>query len=132
MQVLKLPTGKSILWHLGVYHKRGSETLNKKLKRYLDEIDKTNGKIAELQEYLKSVQIALKKEEDGEIIRSIRSMKLEPKALFDLLNGLQDGSLTIQQVQESMIKSASSTQKELPQEAEKELEDIDDEEKEIR
>jgi hypothetical protein len=132
MQVLKLPTGKSILWHLGVYHKRGSKTLNKKLKRYLDEIDKTNGKIAELQEYLKSVQIALKKEEDGEIIRSIRSMKLEPKALFDLLNGLQDGSLTIQQVQESMIKSASSTQKELPQEAEKELEDIDDEEKEIR
>ncbi|MDD3186079.1 MAG: DUF4315 family protein [Clostridia bacterium] len=106
--------------------------MNKKLKRYLDEIDKTNGKIAELQEYLKSVQIALKKEEDGEIIRSIRSMKLEPKALFDLLNGLQDGSLTIQQVQESMIKSASSTQKELPQEAEKELEDIDDEEKEIR
>ncbi len=100
--------------------------MNRKLKRYLDETDKTNAKIAELQAYLKTVQAAQKKEEDGEIVRIIRSMKLEPKALYEVLDGLQNGSLTIQQVQESMKQSASNTEQELPEMADK-MEELDDE-----
>ena len=101
--------------------------MNKKLKKYLDETDKTNAKIAELQEYLKTLQVAQKKEEDGEIVRSIRSMKLEPKALYEMLEGLQNGTLTIQQVQESLKQATSVKENELPQMAEN-MEDMDDEE----
>jgi hypothetical protein len=67
--------------------------LNKRIKRYLEEIDKTERKISELQRYLKGVQAALKQEENNEMIKSIRSMKLTSRELFDLLNGIQDGSV---------------------------------------
>ena len=70
--------------------------LNKRIKRYLAEIDKTEKKIAELQRYLKGVQTALKQEENNEMIKSIRGMKLSSKELFDLLNGIQDGSVRFQ------------------------------------
>ena len=67
--------------------------MNKRIKRYLDEIEKTEKKISELQQYLKGVQSALKQEENNEMIKSIRSMKLDSHQLFDLLNGIQDGSI---------------------------------------
>ena len=70
--------------------------LNRRIKRYLEEIDKTERKIAELQQYLKGVQSALKQEENNEMIKSIRGMKLSSKELFDLLNGIQDGSVRFQ------------------------------------
>lgn len=68
--------------------------LNKRIKRYLDEIEKTEKKIAELQRYLKGIQAALKQEENNEMVKSIRGMKLSSKELFDLLNGIQDGSVS--------------------------------------
>ncbi len=40
--------------------------MNKKIKKYLDEIAKTEKKIADLQQYLRGVQAALKQEEDNE------------------------------------------------------------------
>ena len=70
--------------------------LNRRIKRYLEEIDKTERKIAELQQYLKGVQSALKQEENNEMIKSIRGMKLSSKELFDLLNGIQDGRVRFQ------------------------------------
>lgn len=70
--------------------------LNRRIKRYLEEIDKTERKIAELQQYLKGVQSALKQEENNEMIKSIRGMKLSSKELFDLLNGIQGGSVRFQ------------------------------------
>lgn len=69
--------------------------MNKKLKRYLDEAEKTESKIQELQDYLKSVRAAQKQEEDLEMVRSLRSLKLSSHDLFDLLNGIQDGTVTI-------------------------------------
>ena len=51
--------------------------MNKKIKKYLDEIVKTEKKIADLQQYLRGVQAALKQEEDNEMIRCIRGMKME-------------------------------------------------------
>ena len=70
--------------------------MNRKLKRYLDEEERTVAKIAELQEHLKEVRIAKKQEEDTEIIRSIRGMKLDGRALFSMLNGIQDGAIDLQ------------------------------------
>ena len=59
--------------------------MNKKIKKYLDEIAKTEKKIADLQQYLRGVQAALKQEEDNEMIRCIRGMKMDNDQLYDLL-----------------------------------------------
>lgn len=75
--------------------------MNKKIKRYLDEIERTEKKIEELQAYLKGIKTALKAEEETEMIKSIRSMKLNSHELFDLLNGIQDGSIIFQEDEES-------------------------------
>ena len=56
----------------------------------MEEIHKTEQKIADLQQYLKGLHAALKQEEDNEMIKSIRGMKLDSHALHDLLNGIQD------------------------------------------
>lgn len=37
-----------------------------------------------------------KKEEDSEIIRSIRSLKLEPRELYELLVGIQKGTVSME------------------------------------
>lgn len=52
----------------------------------MEEIHKTEQKIADLQQYLKGLHAALKQEEDNEMIKSIRGMKLDSHALHDLLN----------------------------------------------
>ena len=64
--------------------------MNKKIKKYMEEIHKTEKKIADLQQYLKGLHAALKQEEDNEMIKSIRGMKLDSHALHDLLNGIQE------------------------------------------
>ena len=67
--------------------------MNKKIKKYLDEIAKTEKKIADLQQYLRGVQAALKQEEDNEMIRCIRGMKMDNDQLYDLLDGIQSGKV---------------------------------------
>ena len=42
--------------------------MNKKIRRYLEEIEKTEKKIADLQQYLKGIKSALKEEENNEMI----------------------------------------------------------------
>ncbi len=70
--------------------------MNKKIKKYLDEIAKTEKKIADLQQYLRGVQAALKQEEDNEMIRCIRGMKMDNDQLYDLLDGIQSGKVKFQ------------------------------------
>lgn len=67
----------------------------------MEEIHKTEQKIADLQQYLKGLHAALKQEEDNEMIKSIRGMKLDSHALHDLLNGIQEGTVKFQVSQES-------------------------------
>lgn len=67
--------------------------MNKKIRRYLDEIEKTEKKIADLQQYLKGIRTALKEEENNEMIRAIRGMKLEGEELLQFLEGLKDGNV---------------------------------------
>ena len=55
-------------------------------EKCLEEIHKTEQKIADLQQYLKGLHAALKQEEDNEMIKSIRGMKLDSHALHDLLD----------------------------------------------
>ena len=70
--------------------------MSRRLKRLIEEEERTTAKIEELQEHLKEIKIARKQEEDQEIVRSIRTMKLGARALFSLLSGIQDGSVSIE------------------------------------
>jgi beta-lactamase superfamily II metal-dependent hydrolase len=64
--------------------------MSKKLKKFLNDAEKTESKIAELEEYLRNVRAAQKKEEDNEIVRAIRSTKLGGRDLLALLENIQE------------------------------------------
>ena len=68
--------------------------MSKKLKKFLNDAEKTESKIAELEEYLRNVRAAQKKEEDSEIIRAIRSTKMGGRELLALLDNIQAGNVT--------------------------------------
>lgn len=70
--------------------------MSKKLKKFLNDAEKTESKIAELKEYLRNVRAAQKKEEDNEIVRAIRSTKLGGRDLLALLENIQAGNVTFQ------------------------------------
>ena len=69
---------------------------SRKLKRLIDDEEKAMSKIAEWQEILETTRASRKKEEDSEIIRSIRSLKLEPRELYELLVGIQKGTVSME------------------------------------
>ena len=63
--------------------------MGKKLQKYLDEAEKTEQQIVELEERLRTIRAAQKKEEDSEIIRAIRSTKMGGRELLALLDNTQ-------------------------------------------
>ena len=66
--------------------------MNKKLQKVLDEIEKTETKIAQWQEHLKMLLV---QKEDTEILKSIRSMHLESRELLQVLEKLQKGEFQL-------------------------------------
>lgn len=105
--------------------------MNKKLKKILEDRERTESKIAELQEQLKVLQAAQQAEENREIVKSIRGMKLSGRELLELLTAISDGTVTIQYGQKSDLKEESDKKEEkvMPVTV-SESEDIDDDEKE--
>ncbi len=75
--------------------------MNKKLCRLLDEIQKTEEKIEEYEEHLKELNIRRKQMEDAEIIKSIRSMKLNSREMLSLLESLKNGTAAFPDKQEA-------------------------------
>ena len=69
--------------------------MNRKLHRVLDEIQKTEKKIDEWQEHLKELKLLAEQLENEEIIKTIRSMKLDSHQMLELLEGIQDGTVSI-------------------------------------
>ena len=69
--------------------------MNRKLHRVLDEIQKTERKIAEWQEHLKELKLLAEQLENQEIVKTIRSMKLDSRRMLELLEGLQEGSVCL-------------------------------------
>ena len=69
-------------------------TTSRKLKKLIEEEEKTLARIEEQQELLKKIRDARKQEEDLVIIRSIGSMKLGARELLDLLTAIQEGNLS--------------------------------------
>ena len=87
--------------------------MNMKLKKILDDIQKTEDKTAELQEHLKRQNTLKQQMEDMEIIKSFRSMKLDSRELLVLLDGIQKGTVMIQMNEDGGITVEDT--KETPQ-----------------
>lgn len=89
--------------------------MNMRLKKVLDDIQKTEDRILELQEYVKKLKIQKKQMEDAEIIKAIRSMKMDSREMLTFLDGIQNGTVTMQFDEEgnlSMDSSETDTKKE--------------------
>ena len=111
--------------------------MNMRLKKVLDDIQKTEDKILELQEYVKKLKIQKKQMEDTEIIKAIRSMKMDSREMLTFLDGIQNGTVTMQFDEEgnlSMDNSETGIKKEENMDSEmstgliEEREDLEDEE----
>ena len=111
--------------------------MNMRLKKVLDDIQKTEDKILELQEYVKKLKIQKKQMEDAEIIKAIRSMKMDSREMLTFLDGIQNGTVTMQFDEEgnlSMDSTETDTKKEESLERNlstgqvEEREDLEDEE----
>ena len=111
--------------------------MNMRLKKVLDDIQKTEDKILELQEYVKKLKVQKKQMEDAEIIKAIRSMKMDSREMLTFLDGIQNGTVTMQFDEEgnlSMDSSETDTKKEESLERNlstgqvEEREDLEDEE----
>ena len=113
------------------------QNVNMRLKKVLDDIQKTEDKILELQEYVKKLKIQKKQMEDAEIIKAIRSMKMDSRKMLTFLDGIQNGTVTMQFDEEgnlSMDSSETGIKKEENMDREmstgliEEREDLEDEE----
>ncbi len=70
--------------------------MNRKLKRYIEEEKQIRQKIRDLEEYLKALHAKQKIEEDQEILKTIRNMKLGSQDLLNLLTDFQSGKLDVE------------------------------------
>ena len=109
--------------------------MNMRLKKVLDDIQKTENKILELQEHVRQLRIQKKQMEDAEIIKAIRSMKMDSRKMLTFLDGIQNGTVTMQfEGNLSMDSSETGIKKEENMDSEmstgliEEREDLEDEE----
>ena len=109
--------------------------MNTKLNRILDEIKRTVEKIAAWQEHLDELNIRKKQLEDAEIIKGIRSMKLDSREMLLFLENIQNGTVAVRQGQsEQAAGQDGNVQEETenigePEKAPAERVDREDEEK---
>lgn len=89
--------------------------MNTKLNRVLDEIKRTEDKIAAWQEHLEELNIRKNQLEDAEIIKSIRSMKLDSREMLAFLENIRSGAVDIRQGQPG---EAAQQEENMPKEAE--------------
>ena len=69
--------------------------MNRKLHRVLEEIQKTEKRIAESQEHLKELKLLAEQLENQEIVKTIRSMKLDSRRMLEFLEGIQSGDVLL-------------------------------------
>ena len=109
--------------------------MNTKLNRILDEIRRTEEKIAAWKEHLEELNVRKKQLEDAEIIKSIRSMKLDSREMLLFLENIQNGTVTVRQDQPGQAAGQDGNVQEEtenigePEKAPAEREDREDEEK---
>ena len=98
--------------------------MNKKLHRVLDEIQKTEEKIAAWQEHLGELNVQKEMLEDAEIIKSVRSMRLGSRELLSVLEGVQNGTVILSEKAE-MTDGSDSDKGTEPENPTESVEDMD-------
>lgn len=68
--------------------------MNRALRRTLGEIQRAKKKIEDWERHLEELEARKRQLEDAEILKSVRSMKLESHELFALLEGIQSGAVS--------------------------------------
>lgn len=86
--------------------------MNRKLHRVLEKIQRTEKKIAEWQEHLKELKLLAEQLENQEIVKTIRSMKLDSHRMLELLEGIQSGTVSIPLPEQEETKESSKEQTE--------------------
>lgn len=69
--------------------------MNKKLNRVLNDIQKTEEKIAVWQEHLRSLNKLREQLEEQEILKCFHSLKLEGRQMLAVLEGIQNGTIPL-------------------------------------
>ncbi len=69
------------------------EHINRKLKRILDDIQTAEEKIAMWQEHLRALNIQKEQMENKEIIKTMRSLKLDSREMLAVLDDIQKGMI---------------------------------------
>lgn len=77
--------------------------MSKKLNRVLEDIQKTEEKIAVWQEHLRNLNILKKQLEEQEILRCFHSLKLEGRQMLEILEGLQNGTIPLASMREKIL-----------------------------
>lgn len=72
--------------------------MSRKLSRVLDEIQKTEKKIEEWRDHLRELNILREQLENQEIIKSIRSLKLDSRRMLEVLEGMQNGTIPLESI----------------------------------
>ena len=83
--------------------------MNRKLHRVLEEIQRTEKKIAEWQEHVKELKLLAEQLENQEIVNTIRSMKLDSHRMLALLEGIQSGTVSLPLPEQEETKERRST-----------------------
>lgn len=86
--------------------------MNRKLNRVLDDIQKTEEKIAMWQKHLKELHIQREQLENSEIIRSIRSRKLDSRELLSVLQDIECGAIVLSKEKEKPDVPSVNTENE--------------------
>lgn len=95
--------------------------MNRKLNRVLDEIQKTEEKIAQWQKHLKELHILREQLENEEIVKSIRSMKLGSRELLAVLQDIQCGAIAFSKEEDAGDAPDGNEGIELPESMEEEM-----------
>jgi len=83
--------------------------MNKRIRKCLREEDQIDKKIAELLSQKADLEVARGQEEEKEMIRIIRGMKLEKHDLADLLDGLKSGEISLLKSDDFLDEDEGST-----------------------
>ena len=75
-----------------------------KLERKLAELQKTKERIKELQDKKVLIEKSIQKEEDEEIVRVLRSLRLGHEELVQVLLGIQDGSISVEDLKKRKLE----------------------------
>lgn len=85
-----------------------------KVAKKLEELKRTKAKIKELQNKQTLLEESIKREEDEEIVRTLRSLKPGHEELVEIIEGIRSGRIGLDDLRSKAQDSGSGVQEEYP------------------